>query len=190
MPDHELKFVMLGESAVGKTSIIHRYISNQFNTMPESTITAYFHTKMIIVDSHSIRLHLWDTAGQERFQSIAPMYYRNADVILVVFAVDSADSLQKAILQIQDVKMSQVQRGQQIILLGNKCDKENQVKGQAEQYSKDFQIPVFWVSAFNGTGISDAVLYAIRKASSSKSSGNHLSGVVDIQAKREKGCCM
>ena len=79
------KVVLLGESAVGKTSLATRFVNNQFSEFEESTIGAAFLSKALTINNKTIKFEIWDTAGQERYQSLAPMYYRGAKVGIIVF---------------------------------------------------------------------------------------------------------
>lgn len=87
------KLVLLGESAVGKSSLVLQFVKGQFDDYRESTIGAAFLTQTVKVDQpenssstnlHYIKFEIWDTAGQERYKSLAPMYYRNAHSAIVV----------------------------------------------------------------------------------------------------------
>ncbi|CAL9736271.1 GTP-binding protein Ypt53p [Monosporozyma servazzii] len=79
------KVVFLGESSVGKSSIITRYTQGKF-VKNNATIGAAFSSRKIVVDSeHEVQLEIWDTAGQERYRSLTQMYYRNTDVAVIVF---------------------------------------------------------------------------------------------------------
>ena len=83
------KVVLIGESDVGKTSIISRYISNTFKSQLMSTPGANFVTKMIIMedDNQSIKFEIWDTAGQERYRALAKVFYKNAAVCVLVYDI-------------------------------------------------------------------------------------------------------
>ena len=84
---HEVKLVLVGETNVGKTSLVSRYLYNKFSTH-SATIAAQFMIKVITIGGQSYKLQIWDTAGQERFRAMAPLYYRNADVAVVVCDVE------------------------------------------------------------------------------------------------------
>jgi len=72
----QFKLVLLGESAVGKSSLVLRFVKGQFHEYQESTIGAAFLTQTVCLDDTTVKFEIWDTAGQERYHSLAPMYYR------------------------------------------------------------------------------------------------------------------
>lgn len=116
------KIVLLGPARVGKTSIIQRYINDQFNINTISTTqTAFFQKELDLVD-HSVILDIWDTAGQEKYHSIIPMYYRDADGILIVFDLLDVTSFSKAKFWVNELKNNLINKDTPIILVGNKFD--------------------------------------------------------------------
>lgn len=74
-----LKVVILGDSGVGKTSLMNQYVNKKFTNQYKATIGADFLTKEVIVDDRVVTMQIWDTAGQERFQSLGVAFYRGAD---------------------------------------------------------------------------------------------------------------
>lgn len=130
---YNLKLVLLGESSVGKTSIVSRFTTGNFNKS-NATIGAAFMTKNMEVlprdgdENRAIKrinMEIWDTAGQERYRSLAPMYYRNTDVALIVFDVTKLDSFSRAQSWIDELKsyVNQDTRDDiTIVLVGNKVD--------------------------------------------------------------------
>ena len=87
----QFKLVLLGESAVGKSSLVLRFVKDSFDDYRESTIGAAFLTQTISLDeSSTVKFEIWDTAGQERYKSLAPMYYRNANCAVVVYDITQA----------------------------------------------------------------------------------------------------
>jgi Ras-related protein Rab-5C len=83
--------ICTGESAVGKSSIVLRFVKDQFDSYRESTIGAAFLTQTISLDENTtVKFEIWDTAGQERYKSLAPMYYRNANCAVVVYDITQA----------------------------------------------------------------------------------------------------
>lgn len=88
----QVKLVLLGEAAVGKSSLVSRFVNNEFHENKEPTIGAAFLTRKCKLEDRLIKFEIWDTAGQERFHSLAPMYYRNAQAALVVYDITKAVS--------------------------------------------------------------------------------------------------
>ncbi|ODQ54412.1 hypothetical protein SAICODRAFT_77843 [Saitoella complicata NRRL Y-17804] len=89
-----LKVIILGDSGVGKTSLMNQYVNKKFNNQYKATIGADFLTKDVMVDDRLVTLQLWDTAGQERFQSLGVAFYRGADCCVLVYDVNNARSFE------------------------------------------------------------------------------------------------
>ena len=87
-----LKVIILGDSGVGKTSIMNQYVNKKFSNQYKATIGADFLTKEVVVDDRVVTMQLWDTAGQERFQSLGVAFYRGADCCVLVYDVNNAKS--------------------------------------------------------------------------------------------------
>jgi len=117
----QVKLVLLGEAAVGKSSIVLRFVSNEFQPNKEPTIGAAFLTQKCRLEDRVLRYEIWDTAGQERFHSLAPMYYRNAQAAIVVYDVTKATSLEKAKTWVKELQR-QANPNIVIALAGNKID--------------------------------------------------------------------
>nr|CAD2129603.1 unnamed protein product [Meloidogyne enterolobii] len=89
------KVVLLGEGAVGKTSLMLRYTENKFINEHISTIQAAFASKHLIVDNERVELAIWDTAGQERFHALGPIYYRDSHGALLVYDITDRRSFER-----------------------------------------------------------------------------------------------
>ena len=91
------KFVLLGESGVGKTSIISRYISNTFESklMPTSGAKCFVKTLIMEDDNQAIKFEIWDTGGKEKFRSLAKVFYKNAAVCVLVYDVTRKSSFEE-----------------------------------------------------------------------------------------------
>ena len=85
----QCKVVLIGESGVGKTSIINRYISNTFSQVLTATPGASFTTKTVFLKDYnqSIKFEIWDTAGQEKYRALAKVFYKNAAVCILVYDI-------------------------------------------------------------------------------------------------------
>ncbi|KAI6814609.1 hypothetical protein KC367_g8922 [Hortaea werneckii] len=127
-PSSSVKLVLLGEAAVGKSSLVLRFVNNDFQPNKEPTIGAAFLTQKCQLPARTIKFEIWDTAGQERFASLAPMYYRNAQSALVVYDVTKKSSLTKARHWVAELQR-QASPGIVIALVGNKkdlCEEEDE----------------------------------------------------------------
>jgi len=119
------KVVVLGETSVGKSSIVSRFTRDEFFDFQEPTIGAAFQTKSIHIDNDCIvKMEFWDTAGQERYRSLAPMYYRGAKAAFIVYDITNKDSLKNAKFWIREVT-EKGEPGCILVLLGNKLDIPN-----------------------------------------------------------------
>ena len=93
----QFKLVLLGDSAVGKSSLVLRFVRGQFFEYQESTIGAAFLTQTVALNDTTVKFEIWDTAGQERYHSLAPMYYRGAAAAIVVFDITNRVRAQRCI---------------------------------------------------------------------------------------------
>lgn len=96
----QFKLVLLGESSVGKSSLVLRFVKGQFHEFQESTIGAAFLTQTVQIDDTTVKFEIWDTAGQERYHSLAPMYYRGAQAAIVVYDITNKETFHKGIIKI------------------------------------------------------------------------------------------
>lgn len=133
----QFKLVLLGESAVGKSSIVHRFVKNTFDNLRESTIGAAFLTQSVTLpeSNTTVKFEIWDTAGQERYKSLAPMYYRNANAALCVYDITSRASFSKAQDWIKELK-KQAPEGIVICLVGNKLDLSEEREVEQEEVAE------------------------------------------------------
>ncbi|KAI7865609.1 ras family-domain-containing protein [Spinellus fusiger] len=116
-----VKLVLLGEAAVGKTSLVARYVQGDYTENRESSIGVAYMSQLCSVGKVTIKFDIWDTAGQERFHSLAPLYYRNAHAAIVVYDVTRIASLERARHWIKELRQ-QTSTTMIIALVGNKID--------------------------------------------------------------------
>lgn len=151
----ELKVVFLGESSVGKTSIITCFSSEGFTPNQTPTVGACFSVKMVSVDGKDVKLKVWDTAGQERFRALTPMYYRDAHVAILVFALDSPVSFERLKGWVEDLERDTRVRPE-IIIVGNKCDLKRKVESaDGEAYASSVNATYWECSAKTKDGVEE-----------------------------------
>ncbi|KAF8578613.1 GTP-binding protein RAB5 [Ramaria rubella] len=154
----QFKLVLLGESAVGKSSLVLRFVKDQFDDYRESTIGAAFLTQTVqLDDATTVKFEIWDTAGQERYKSLAPMYYRNANCAVVVYDITQMASLDKARTWIRELQR-QADPSIVILLCGNKTDLDarRQVsKEEAQKYAEEEGLMWGETSAKSGEGVAE-----------------------------------
>ena len=124
-PLAKYKLVFLGDQSVGKTSIITRFMYDNFDRHYQATIGIDFLSKTMYLEDRTVRLQLWDTAGQERFRSLIPSYIRDSSVAVVVYDVTNRLSFGNTTKWIEDVR---AERGNDVVicLVGNKTDLGNE----------------------------------------------------------------
>jgi len=115
----QFKLVLLGESAVGKSSLVLRFVKGQFHEYQESTIGAAFLTQTVMLDDITVKFEIWDTAGQERYHSLAPMYYRGAQAAIVVYDITNQETFARAKTWVKELQR-QASPNIVIALAGNK----------------------------------------------------------------------
>ena len=121
MDEKDVKIILIGESGVGKTSIIRRYHFNKFEENIDPTFTPTFITKTIIRDNIIYRLNIWDTVGQEKYYSITKSSLQGADIVILVYSIDRIDSFKKLDYWNQKIK-DNFSDNVILSIVGNKCD--------------------------------------------------------------------
>ena len=121
--EHDVKFkvALVGDSGVGKTAVMLRFTNGLFPSNVAMTVGIDWRVKIVKVDGMKVKLQIWDTAGQERFSSLAPLYCRKADAVLMVYDITRMDSFQNIDYWLERVGMPMKA---EIVLIGNKVDIE------------------------------------------------------------------
>lgn len=151
------KLVLLGDTAVGKSCLVVRFVRDEFFEYQEPTIGAAFLTQTVALDDATVKFEIWDTAGQERYRSLAPMYYRGASAAIVVYDITNPDSFAGAKSWVKELQ----RRGDPnvvIALAGNKADLDSRRKVQFEDanaYAEENGILHMETSAKNADNVKD-----------------------------------
>lgn len=148
--EKEIKLVVLGDQSVGKTSIINRYVTKQFSQV-DVTVMAGFIKKQVVFNDKMINLHIWDTAGQEKYRSLIPMYYKDAQVAILVYDVTNIKSFNYLKTWVQELK-EQGPEDVLMVIVGNKIDliknnEENVSSEKAELFTKELNGIFMLISA-------------------------------------------
>jgi Ras-related protein Rab-1A len=155
--EYIFKIIIIGNSNVGKTSLIHRFIDNKYNEKHLATLGCNFHMKTISINEKIIKIQIWDTAGMEKYQSITKSYYRGAQACLIVFDItnrESFDSIGNWIENFNNFSNPNIEKI--IILIGNKCDLGIDRKityEEAENYSRGNNLFYYETSAKDNINI-------------------------------------
>jgi len=163
----QFKLVLLGESAVGKSSLVLRFVKGQFLEYQESTIGAAFLTQTVSLNDTIVKFEIWDTAGQERYHSLAPMYYREAQAAIVVYDITSTDSFERAKSWIKELQR-QGNPNIVIALAGNKSDLDTNRRIQqteAQTYADDNALLFMETSAKTAANVNELFVAIAKKTS-------------------------
>ena len=194
----ELKLLTLGDSSVGKSSFIVKYIDDKFTYSYIATLGLDFKQKKIQLKSgENVRLRIFDTAGQERFKSISINFIKKANGILLLYDITNKFSFQSVNRWMESIKEAAGEKIS-VILIGNKCDleKEREVsKEEGEEKAKQFNLPFYETSCKEGININE-VFETLAEDILSKTSHNIGSNGEKITKEKasnkndkNKGCC-
>jgi len=119
--DHKLKIMILGESMVGKTSIINRYTNDKFGGRYLCTVGIDFQKKKLEINNKKLLLQIWDTAGQERFRNVTKNYFHSSHGFILAYDINNKESFEKIQYWLDEIKEN-ADTKIKCILIGTKCD--------------------------------------------------------------------
>ena len=154
-PELAIKTLVIGDSRVGKTSLLLKYVDKSFPDEHISTIGVEYKEKLITKDGFNIRLQIWDTAGEERFRSITKSIYKNTHGVLFVYDITQKDTFANVKHWIKDTEnMDREIRG---VIVGNKIDLPDRVisKIDLDEIGEKYKMPVIETSAKEGTNVNE-----------------------------------
>ena len=176
------KILLVGDSGVGKTNIMLRYLNKEFNINTKATVGVEFGSKNIIIDKKVIKGQIWDTAGQERYRAITSSYYKGAHGAFVVYDITLKESFEAVDRWINDLRNNTDER-LEIFLIGNKSDLEEKrqvTKEEGEEKAKEKEVAFMETSALNCNNIEKAFneilnkVYLAYKPQEKKSEGGFI----------------
>ena len=202
--DYLFKLLLIGNSSVGKSSLLFRFVENVWDDSFVPTIGVDFKLKTLEVNGKKVKLQIWDTAGQERSKNITASYYRGGNGVLVVYDIterESFDNLTSWLIEIEKNANKNVYK----LLIGNKCDLEDKRK-VTYQEGKDFAesngMKFIETSAKDNTKVQEAfelLTSEIMKSAVNKDKGMEKKdntkqirlsqNTEDISGKKKGGCC-
>ena len=195
------KIILVGDTSVGKTNIINKYIKNEFREDFYATIGVEFSHKKFIVENRKIKAQIWDTAGQERYKAITRAYYKGAKGAFIVYDITRKETFDD-VDKWRNELISSCNQEITVMLIGNKCDLEDQreiSKEQGEEKAKSFGFSFLETSALSGENLEKGFqmlieeIYQKYKVEQSKSDEINLnSGAEEIKIGKmniKKKCC-
>ena len=135
--DYDLifKVVLIGDSGVGKSNLLSRYLKDEFSTSSKTTVGVEFGAKKIEIDDMKIKAQIWDTAGQERYKSITNAYYKGSKGALLIYDITKRESFEAVNRWLQEFRKN-ADADFTVVLIGNKCDLEHDRQVSKEEAVK------------------------------------------------------
>ena len=198
--DETVKIITLGESSVGKTSILAKYVEDIFDINMIATLGVDFKRKTEKIDDKQINIKVWDTAGQECFRNIQKIYYHNTEGVLLVFDLTCRKSFEQLHYWIENIKI-ECPKDVALCLIGNKNDLVDQIEVKDDEINefieKNNNIKFFKTSAVTGENIKEIFQYISREilaiSDKKKSDNKNIQKPIQITKtafpKKKRQCC-
>ena len=200
--DKTCQILLIGDSSVGKTSLIQRYANGIFKEEYLATVGLDYYTKQEMINNLNVLVKLWDTAGQERFKALTPNYFRNAEGVVLAYDVTNSESFENLKFWINSIKSNLGEKNIfiPIIIIGNKIDMEDMrdiTKEDASKFAKENNYKYFETSAKTGEGVDEAIRDLVNQVLANSDKNEAVKGErksVKIEDNKEnnqkkKGCC-
>eukprot|EP00347_Sterkiella_histriomuscorum_P002743 403366976 len=156
--DYLFKIVLVGDSGVGKSNLLMRFVKNEFHQNMQTTIGVEFSTKSMQIEGQLVKAQIWDTAGQERYRALTHAYYRNAVGALLIYDITDRQSFEN-LKKWQSELANHSEANTVMILVGNKCDLSDQraIKiEEAEKFAQSNNMAFIETSALNAKNVNIA----------------------------------
>ena len=158
-----LKYIIIGDSAVGKSNILTQYVYEKFSEEFQSTLGVEFAAKNAFIDNKVYRIQIWDTAGAESFRSITRAYYKNSVCAFIVYDITKRETFENVQVWLDDIK-NQCPQTVLLVLVGNKLDLENERQisyEEGESFAQKNNMYFFETSAKTGVNIENLFLKSV-----------------------------
>ena len=198
------KIIIIGDTCVGKSNILSRYLKDEFREESKSTVGVELGTKYLKIKDIGAKLQIWDTAGQERYKSITSSYYKGSHGCFIVYDITNEKSFENVDNWFKQAQ-KEASKEVSIILVGNKCDLESErkiPKEKGEEKAKALNCPFFETSALSKIKIEDIFTEMINNIFEKTGGGknedddieiiNDNDNAVNLNAQeqpKKKGCC-
>lgn len=159
------KIVLVGDSGVGKTNMMLRYLNKEFNKDSKATVGVEFGAKNTTIEGKIVKGQIWDTAGQERYKSITAAYYKGAKGAMIVYDVTNQTSFDNVDNWANEIK-EKAARNINLMIVGNKTDLTDKIVVTSEvatEKAKALEIPIMETSALDSTNVKEAFYQLLRE---------------------------
>ena len=186
------KILLLGDSTVGKTCFLLRYMDDSFLDLHMATIGLDYRLKTMILENQNIvKVQLWDTAGQDKFRAITRNYYKGANGIILIFDVTNQNSYDNIKKWINEIK-EEISENVSIVLIGNKIDNETDrkiSKQEGDKLASEIGVKFFETSAKTGEGVNESVFFLVKKIFDNDPEVKHKGRNLQQYMKKRRKCC-
>ncbi|XP_077356851.1 EF-hand calcium-binding domain-containing protein 4B isoform X2 [Festucalex cinctus] len=190
-PSRLFKVVLVGNSSVGKTSLLRSFCEGHFHPSTTATVGIDFSVKTLTLNNMQIAMQLWDTAGQERYRSITKQFFRKADGVVVMYDVTLEESFKAVRPWLANVKDA-AGEGVQILVLGNKMDMEGDREvsfKEAKQMAQESKVMFYEVSAYTGKNVTESLTHLARVLMEQEDRVRDTTVILSAQPLKKKACC-
>ncbi|XP_049422195.1 EF-hand calcium-binding domain-containing protein 4B isoform X2 [Epinephelus fuscoguttatus] len=190
-PDRLFKVVLVGNSSVGKTSLLRSFCEGRFHPSTTATVGIDYSVKTLTLDNMQVAMQLWDTAGQERYRSITKQFFRKADGVVVMYDVTVEESFKAVRPWLTNVQEA-AGEGIPILLLGNKMDMDGDREvsfKEAEQLAYENKVMFFEVSAYTAKNVTESLTHLARVLMEQEDRVRDTTVILSAQPIKKKACC-
>ena len=191
--DDKCQLLIIGDSTVGKTSILSKYASKTFNENYLATVGLDFFTKDETIDNKIIRIKIWDTAGQERYKALTKCFFQKAQGVMVVFDVTNQKSFDDLKFWLDSIKTHIYDDDYvPIVIIGNKIDLQKRVvqKKDANEFAEQHHYHYYETSAKTGDGIDMAIRELVKNVMNNGGKKNGRENLrISLNKKKSGKCC-